>query len=396
MSDPQIREPFSSSAPWSWHNPVRVRYGRDGRSGLAEVLRDCRLLIVTTRRGRRQLAGDRLLAAVPEQNRVCWVDSVQANPDLAWMEDTRRALGDESFDAVLGFGGGSALDAAKVLAVSLSAECRRLPLPQLLADASLIAGARTPAVHAVPTTAGTGSEVTPFATVWDHASKKKHSLAGASMFPAFAWVDPALTDEVPLPVTLSTGLDAINQAMESVWNKNATPVTLALATRALKAGLWALPVLMRQPGERRARDLMSEASLLAGLAISQTRTALCHSISYPLTAHFGLSHGLACAWTMPAVLDFALAADDGRLRELGQALLGAGATPESLRGLFNGLHRELKMPQHCREALGPPDHLLALLPEMFTPGRADNFFCPVTENDLWAIIRQAFFGLNSN
>jgi phosphonate metabolism-associated iron-containing alcohol dehydrogenase len=390
VSLPDVVEPFSPSAPWSFHNPVRVRCGRDCRSGLADTLRDTRLLIVTTKRGRRQLVEDRLLAGLLQHNGITWLDTVQSNPDLLWLEEARRALGETNFDAVLGFGGGSALDAAKVLAVGLSGECRQTSLMALLLDASLVAAAQPAPVHAVPTTAGTGSEVTPFATVWDHTAKKKHSLAGTALFPSFAWVDPALTDHVPAEITLSTGLDAINQAAESIWNKSANPVTLAFATRALQLGLSTLPMLLRQPRDGRLRDLMSEASLLAGLAISHTRTALCHSISYPLTAHFGLSHGLACAFSMPAVLRLGLAADDGRLAKLSAALLGPHDPPVGLLQFFEAFHLELGVQERCRSVIGSLDRLLAIAPEMFTPGRADNFFRPLQRGELLAILRQSF------
>jgi phosphonate metabolism-associated iron-containing alcohol dehydrogenase len=392
VSRPDPVPPFRpSNASWSFHNPVRVRFGRGSRGGLADTLRDSCLLIVATKRGHRQFAADPVLAGLLERNSVTWVDTVQPNPDLHWLEETRGALGNDGFDAVIGFGGGSALDAAKVLAVGLSDDCRQTSLPALLKDPGRVAAAQAPPVHAVPTTAGTGSEVTPFATIWDHAAKKKHSLAGETLFPSFAWVDPALTDQVPTEVTLATGLDAINQALESIWNKNATPVTLALATRAVQSGLFALPRLCRGPGGEQWRDLMSEASLLAGLAISHTRTAVCHSISYPLTAHFGLSHGLACALSMPEVLRLGLASDDGRLAKLGADLLGTTSSKEDLLAHFEALNRELGVNERCGRIIGRGNDLLTLVPEMFTPGRADNFFLPLAQSDIANILRAILF-----
>jgi len=391
VSRPDVAEPFSPSAPWSFHNPVRVRCGRDCRSGLADALRDTRLLIVTTKRGRRQLVEDRLLAGLLQHNRITWLDTVQPNPDLLWLEEARRALGQANFDAVLGFGGGSALDAAKVLAVGLSGECRQTSLMALLLDASLVAAAQPAPVHAVPTTAGTGSEVTPFATIWDHTAKKKHSLAGTALFPSFAWVDPALTDHVPAEITLSTGLDAINQAAESIWNKNANPVTLAFATRALQLGLSSLPMLLRQPRDSRLRDLMSEASLLAGLAISHTRTALCHSISYPLTAHFGLSHGLACAFSMLEVLRLAIEFDDGRLEYVGAALIGSATSKMQLIEYFETFTSQLEIGHRCRETLGTLEEVSMILPEMYTSERAANFVQDIDNPALLNIITKSFY-----
>ena len=99
-----------------------------------------------------------------------------------------------------------------------------------------------------------------------------------------------MADDLPEKDTLYTGLDAVNQAIESIWNKNATTFSINLATRSLKLGFETLPSLMSGNGCSTKRDAMSECSLLAGLAISQTRTALCHSISYPLTLHTSMCH----------------------------------------------------------------------------------------------------------
>ncbi len=356
---------------WGFYNPVTLTVGRGCRQALVDQLSAQTLLVVTTQRGRRQITKDALLGPLVARNTILWVDSVRENPGLTDLQVEIDRLAGEAFDAVIAFGGGSSMDAAKVLNVSLAPECRDHHLQDLLAEPQLHANAEPRPLYTVATTSGTGSEVTPFATVWHHEIKKKLSLAGPAVWPKAAFVDAALTDSVPLMATISTGLDAINQAAESLWNRNANSITVGYAIRALQLGFAALPRLANGEGGCTTRDQMAEASLLAGLAISHTRTALCHSISYPITAHFGVPHGLACAFTMPAVLRNNLQAEDGRFAEAALALTG-NPHLDGLVACFDQLHEAMQVRKRVTDQIPSLEALLALEDEMFTPGRADN------------------------
>jgi alcohol dehydrogenase len=369
---------------WSFHNPVRVRFGRGVRQELVDELNGLRCLIVCTKRGRAQICGDDMLHVLADSDPL-WVDTVSANPGINGLQIVIDRLRGENFDAIVAVGGGSALDSAKVLATALAADVGSPALRDLLAQPALHARARPKRLFAVPTTAGTGSEVTPFATLWDHEARKKYSLAGPSVFPYAAYVDAALTDGLPEEVTVSTGLDAINQAAESIWNRNATPLTLDLAMRALALGFAALPLLVHGAEKQRDRDAMAECSVLAGLAISQTRTALCHSMSYPITAHFGVPHGLACAFTMAAVLNFNLQADDGRLSWLALAL--GYENVDALAARIQDVLGELGVSKRIAAYVEDPLALLDLAPQMLDPGRAGNNLRAVQLPDVEAILR---------
>lgn len=363
--------PLFSKNQWQFYNPVRLAIGRGCRAGLIDHLHGNKVLIVTTLRGRKQWMNDDFLTKILKQYHVVWVDTVTENPSLDALQTEINRLAGLHPDAVVGFGGGSAIDAAKVLSIALHPKLQSHTLAELLAKPSLHMGLRPYPLYAISTTAGTGSEVTPFATVWDHQNKKKLSLAGDSVFPYATFVDSELTDHLPLESTISTGLDAINQAAESIWNKNANPITLSYAIRSLQLGFFALPKLANLQGGHSERDKMAEASLLAGLAISHTRTALCHSISYPLTTYFGVPHGLACAFSMPAVLRHNLEADDGRFSFVSKILTGSDDT-STLVELFDSLHMHLKIREKIKTYIPDIRNLLTLEQEMFTPGRADN------------------------
>jgi alcohol dehydrogenase len=394
-------------ARWSYRYPGRLHVGRGTRDVLEREAGE-RWLVVASRRGRAQAEADPLLGRLLATRASVWIDDVRSNPDRAWLEQATSRVRSRAHDltTVVGFGGGSALDATKVIA-ALLATGPDTPLAALLDDASSLADTRPLPVVAVATTAGTGSEVTPFATVWDLETKRKFSLASDRVWPALAVVDADLMDDLPREVTLATGLDAINQAAESVWNRNATPVTLELAGRALAVGLPALERLTTDDVRggavaaeyrgtahvrRTAREALAEASVLAGLAISQTRTALCHSMSYPLTAHHGVPHGIACAFTMPAVARHVMAGEDGRLAQLARRAYGSEADAADLARGFTELVERTGVRSWVRDAVGSRHALRALLSEMTTPGRAGNSIVPADDASLERIAMEAWDG----
>lgn len=382
------RPRFRSQVSWGFHNPVNLNVGRGCRERLLHELCGKVLLVVTSRRGRRQLSGDAVLGRLLNMNHVLWVDTITENPGLSDLQAEIDCLRNEvPYDVALAFGGGSAMDAAKSINTALAQECQNATLEELLASPGLHADAHPKRLYTVATTAGTGSEVTPFATVWNHEAKKKLSLAGPAVWPWAAYSDSALTDTVPIDATISTGLDAINQAAESIWNKNANSITLGYATRALQLGLSALPKLAEGKGGAHERDQMTETSVLAGLAISHTRTALCHSISYPLTAHFGVPHGLACAFSMPEVLRHNLKGEDGRFGDLAYALTGSYSL-DSLVESFERLHARLGVAHRVKSWVPNLDALLAVKNEMFTLGRSENNL--VHLSDLEEILRSSW------
>ncbi len=185
---------------------------------------------------------------------------------------------------------------------------------------------------AVPTTAGTGSEVTPWATVWQREgdSPKKYSLSSPQLWAELALLDPELTLSQPRRVMRNSALDALSHALDSIWNVNANPISDALAVSGARAILSALPVAWQTPSDLAARETLMEASLQAGLAFSATRTALAHSLSYPLTLSHGLPHGLACSFVLPLVWRLAAGVSVGRDQVLAR-IFGEHETSPDLR-----------------------------------------------------------------
>lgn len=343
---------------WTFHNPVRIDAGPGALTRVVRhVPQEGSVLLVTTagfvRRGVAQRLIDTLGAA-----RVRLFAKVTPNPGLDELDEAVAAFAGQRFAAVVALGGGSVMDAAKALSVGLCCGFER-PFDRVLRQASGHQWAERLPVVAIPTTSGTGAEVTPFATVWDHTARKKHSVTGELVFPQAAVLDPELTLSLPPEETLYTALDAISHALESLWNKRRTALSEAFATQALRLSIDALPEVLARPDDLAARTRMQQASVLAGLAISQTRTAIAHSISYPLTSHHGVPHGLACSFTLARLIR----------RELTQHPAGHLAEVFTRAAeLLDGLDLDGHLARYV-----DPAGVQALLGDMYTPGRADNY-----------------------
>jgi alcohol dehydrogenase len=374
---------------WTHYNPVRVIFRPGALGRVADQVDSSRVALVTTPGFRRRGVVTGLEQAFG-QRLVVVIEDVKPNPDLLDVESQVTRLRPAAPDVLIALGGGSAIDTAKAAA-------RLLGQPGSTSLASLLRGegkaAPNPAlpVVAIPTTSGTGAEVTPFGTVWDYREKKKYSVVGDDLFPRLAILDPELTLLLPEEVTVTSGLDSISHALESTWNRNATPVTLGLAAKSLQLSMRALPAVRKDPGDVRARADMMQASMLAGLAISQSRTALAHAISYPLTANFNLPHGLACSFTLPALLAFNASADDGRLADLARSLGYAGAN-ELARGLTD-LFERLGVDGYLAKYLPDRASVMALSDRMFAPGRSENNLRQASEDDVRKLVAGALDAL---
>lgn len=200
---------------------------------------------------------------------------------------------------IVAIGGGSVIDTAKVVATLM-----RSSLSTLEATSGLRLDPDPVALVAVPTTAGSGAEMTSTATVWDWQAGRKLSIAHSAMAPLLAVVDPCLSASAPPAVQASAALDALAQAMESAWAVTAVRESACCALDAVAALVAAMRGTSGWPASDSALLEIGRASMWAGMAIAKTRTTLCHALSYPLTSSYGIPHGLACAVTLAEVMAF--------------------------------------------------------------------------------------------
>lgn len=318
-------------------NPVRSVYGAGALSSLPKLLGGRRATLVTFPEAR-ELGLVRKVEALLGPLLAGVIDDVKPNPDVAEL----RAIYEDHWrdpaagDVLLAIGGGSAIDTAKALMVG-TASGRFDELVTALAAGKAVTPAKVKTLIAVPTTAGTGSEVTPWATIWDRQAQKKYSLHLSETWPHVALIDPELMLTLPASVTLQSGLDALSHALESIWNVNANPVSDTFAVAAVHDILDVLPRLMKRLGDVELRGRMALAALKAGMAFSNTRTALAHSISYEMTLRYGLPHGIACSFPLPMVLERAIGRSDQRDAVLQQALGPLDGAPRRLAAFIEQL-----------------------------------------------------------
>jgi phosphonate metabolism-associated iron-containing alcohol dehydrogenase len=285
---------------WSYSNPVQLVFGVDAFGSLGERIagRPYGLVTYSDAPVFAQLQAALAASAGPA---AVVIGNVEPNPSYIALRAACRLFGEAATApaVIVALGGGSVMDTAKVLAAAGGDFARVQDYVEGRRGAEIL---RHVPIIAVPTTAGTGSEVTSWATVWDTENKRKFSLARPNLYPECAIIDPRLMLGVPKGLTISTGLDALSHALESIWNVNSNPVSANHAVFAAREAVDVLPQLAEDLGNITLRSRMARASTFAGLAFSNTKTALAHSLSYHLTLHHGVVHGIACSFSLPAVM----------------------------------------------------------------------------------------------
>lgn len=284
---------------WTYSNPVRIAFGSGSFAEVPRIVAGRSYALVTYG----EPPFDELAARLAAESGppLLTVRDVAPNPDCRLLAEQTARFGALATapDVIVALGGGSVIDSAKVFAAAGGDFARVRTFLETKQGAEALGA--TPIV-AVPTTAGTGSEVTCWGTVWDEANGKKYSLARPNLYPSHAVIDPRLMLGKPHRLTVSTGLDALSHALESLWNVSTNPVTANHAVLAATEIMEVLPLLARNLSDLGLRERMAQASLFAGLAFSNTKTAIAHSLSYPITLRHGVQHGIACSFTLPAIL----------------------------------------------------------------------------------------------
>jgi phosphonate metabolism-associated iron-containing alcohol dehydrogenase len=319
--------------PWTYSNPVRITFGVDALSEIGKLLAGRSYLLITHSGAPFTELSARIaqLAGAP----LGIIDSIEPNPSLTMLQGIcaeMQALPAQP-EILVALGGGSVIDTAKFLAAGRG---QWAPVLRYLETGIAVDGTALPII-AIPTTAGTGSEVTKWATIWDPEKQRKLSLSRLDLYAEAAIVDPKLTASLPWPTTLATGLDALSHALESIWNRNANPMTRGLATLAARDIMMALSLFSEGRDNLDARSQLALGSLRAGLAFSNTQTALAHNISYAITLELGVVHGIACSFCLPEVMQAACGADpdcDAALVDIFGAL---GQAPARLRSFLDAL-----------------------------------------------------------
>lgn len=318
---------------WRYFNPVDVRFGPDVLGQVSKAIGDRNWILVTHPDAPMMPYREKLMAG--SKPPLIVVDAIEPNPSLAMLDGLCQRLAPvaEQIELVVSLGGGSVMDSAKFLAAGHG---QYAPVAAYLEGQGALDEAALPII-AIPTTAGTGSELTKWATIWDPVQGRKLSLNSDDLYAEAAFIDPLITASLPWSITLASGLDALSHALESLWNIHANPLTRAYAVAASKDVLIALPQLHANLSNMTAREVLARGAMRAGLAFSNTMTALAHNISYPITLDYGVPHGLACSFCLPEVMVAAMGLDADCDAALSQIFGDLSGAPAQLRGWLNAL-----------------------------------------------------------
>lgn len=328
---------------------------QDGALRLAEIAHGlgARRLFVVTDRGLQQagvLEPALAALAVAGVEATLYADVLADPPEASVLAavDAARSAG---VDGVIGLGGGSSLDTAKLVAL-LAGSAQSLPE---IYGIGLASGRRLPLIQ-VPTTAGTGSEVTPIAIVTTPSHEKK-AVVSPLLYPDVALLDGILTRGLPPAITAMTGIDAMVHAIEAFTSRlKKNPLSDALALKALQLLYGNLPLAVANGHDAQVRENMLLGSLFAGMAFANAPVAAVHALAYPLGGHYHLPHGLSNSLVLGPILNFNQPAATALYAELGRAILPAmhSASDPAVADAFIAAMRELvaRMPyaQRLREA----------------------------------------------
>ncbi|MBJ2255781.1 iron-containing alcohol dehydrogenase [Pseudomonas psychrophila] len=324
---------------------------------------------------------------------VAVFDQVAPDPSSTLVEQAVKQAQGFKADGVLGLGGGSSLDAAKLVALLINSE-------QSLEDlygTDKAQGQRTPLVL-MPTTSGTGSEVTWVSVITD-AQQRKQAVYSPQLLPDVAILDPQLTLGLPAKVTAATGLDAMVHAIEAYTSRTRkNPISDGLATSALALLGANLPKVLANGRDLEARTAMLQGSLMAGMAFVNASVAAIHALAYPLGARFHIPHGHANALVMAPVIRFNLASAQRHYAELAAHLLpgqhfdNEASAAEAFVQAVEGLVKESGLEQRLSNLNVDQASLPVMASEVVVGIRRliDSNPCDMTEQDVEGIYRSIY------
>jgi alcohol dehydrogenase len=363
---------------WTFQLPTRVSFG-DGVAGEAAARAaeyGQRPIIVT----------DATLAGLPGVQALIAsfagapvFSEVEPNPTVANVDALARLIRSENADVLVAIGGGSPLDCAKAAACLAPSGVESIRA--FHSEGQKLDPRRLPLI-ALPTTAGTGSEVTPFAVLDDREKEIKGPIAAEALYPTWALVDPELTHSLPRFVTAATALDALCHAIEGYWSKNHQPICDLLAKEAARLIFQHFERVMEDPGDREARAALSYAALIAGMAFQLPKNAMVHACSYPLSNRYHLCHGAACAFTLEFAIRLNAPHTGGRLDAFAAAC--GLDSPEAMAETIHRFKRLGGLPCTLAEAGIPESAIEAIIAESFHP-LINNNPKTVTPDDLQAM-----------
>jgi len=359
---------------WSYNSQINIVSGEGLINSLKNIQLKGNILIISAPIFIKNKIIDDMIEILPECNIDIYAENL-ANPDIELLDEIKEKYKDNKFDYIIALGGGSVIDTAKILSVILLEPDKSI-LSRIFRDGLKRSFTCHIPVIATPTTSGTGAEFTKFSTIWDNNYHRKYSLESTFLLPEYVILEPSLTINLSWEQTLYSGLDALSHSTESLWNKNCDPISKAYAKESIYIISQSFYKVLNEPTNIAEREKMQIASSLAGIAINHTKTAIAHSISYPLSSHFKVPHGLASSFTIPAIYKF-----------IEEKVILEKDIEESIQKSVV-IIKQLSVIRQLKKYVSR-DEILSLAGEMNYPSRLDNLLLPVSPSDLLNILDNA-------
>ena len=363
----------------NYYNPVKIIKTENWLLELNKNIKNLKIsapIIVTTPGNRKRLSLD------SKFNPGSIFSDFSDNPNFDDCINAVEFCQKNVFDGVIALGGGSAMDLAKVIIAHLSLE---------KADINELIECKGKFPHTIqsiflPTTHGTASEVTMWGSVWNMNEKKKYSISHPDLYPTVAILDGNLTLSLPLNISITTVMDALSHSLEAIWNKNANDTSTDFAITAICTILKNGEALKANPFDLKTRKKLLNAATIAGLAFSNTTTAAAHSISYPLTIHYGIPHGIASSISLLPLLEI-----NGKFikEPLDRICNNLELTYNELKQAIKAIPQGI-IPYTLDEWGIPENQLTRLAEESFTKGRMDNNIIDLNIDDVRIILEKIF------
>ena len=284
---------------FSFHIPTKIIFGTGSIFKLSnEIPKSCKSILIVTDHNLN--ANTKIILQIKlllSAYKICVFDQIVENPFIESVDEGAEYAKANGIDLIIGVGGGSSMDAAKGIALSIT---NKIPFQSIL-NGRIPSHLPLPLI-CVPTTSGTGSEVTPFAVFTDKKDESKKGYSHSSIFPVTSIIDPELTYTIPKSVRINTGLDVLAHASEAYLSLESNPLNDQIAFESVKLVTENLQKAVN--GNKSSINSLAYASILAGVAITHASTILPHIMGYPLTVFHQIPHGKASILTLPAFLDY--------------------------------------------------------------------------------------------
>ncbi len=370
----------------NYYNPVRTICGNNACEKISEIVEEIDankvLLIAWTEDIFDMPSFGKLLDS--DKYEVKAISFNKSNPTVEQLYEVYSNTADFSPEVVIAIGGGSVIDVAKSLCclygkkINSADELRRIITESDYGDINT-------KWIGVPTTSGTGSEVTCWATIWDPAKNTKRSVESKQNYAYAAVVDGELTKRMPIKLAVSSALDAVAHAVESYWANGSNAVSKALALGAIKTIMSNIDSLF--DGDKKAHEYMAQGSMIAGLAFSNTKTTACHSISYPLTMHYNIPHGTAVSMLIAPVMKI----NSVNIENI-NLLFGAFGVDnyEAVDSKIKNILKRAGIPCTLKEWNVDYNNIPTLASQGITKGRADNNPVALTNDMIENILKTIY------